>query len=86
MKYYLLSKALRLDRFFQSLEEIEDYIWAKTGIQFFSVDFVKEYLQGNVHYSYQYRGIDIAIFKRSVQQPTSQKHLNDPGNFTLEEE
>lgn len=78
--YYLLSKELHLERFFESVEEIDSYIWAKTGVKFFSVDFVKEHLHEHMHYSYQYRGIDISIFKRTLygQTDASQQRKN-PG-------
>lgn len=63
MKYYLLSKALKLDRFFDSIEEIDVYIWAKTSARFFSTEFIKAHLEENSSYSYLYRGIDIVIYK-----------------------
>ena len=66
MKYYLLSKALKLDRFFDSAEEVDSYIWAKTGTRFFNVDFLKAYLEENISYTYLFRGIDIAIYKNTI--------------------
>ena len=71
MKYYLLSKALKLDRFFDSAEEVDSYIWAKTGIRFFSVDFLKAHLEENISYTYFFRGIDIAIYKNTLHTNTN---------------
>ncbi len=67
MKYYLLSKAQKFNRFFDSLKELDAYIQAKTGARFFGMDFLKAHLQENNYYSYLYCGIDIAIYKSSIR-------------------
>jgi hypothetical protein len=66
MKYYLLSKALKFDRFFDSIEEVDAYIWAKTSARFFSMECIKEHLEKNTNYFFNDRGIDIAIYRNFV--------------------
>ncbi len=45
MKYYLLSHALGFDRLFDSVEEMTDYVWARTGSKHLNPESIEEHLK-----------------------------------------
>lgn len=80
MKYYLQSHALGFSRLFESLDEVEEYLLAQTGAQYFDMGFVKEYLKTDIKYTYTGWGIDLSIYRKRVTEesiPTNRQELND---------
>ena len=59
---------MRFDRFFDSIEDVGEYIQAQTGAKYFSIDFIKEHLKQQSSYTYRIHGIDISVYKRRVTE------------------